>query len=300
MRLGVGLAAAALLMACAEARLDEARTELGCGQVDGLKQIERSAPDFIVVGEVTETTEAPAAFAELACNLAASGEAVFVGVSEYLGGATDAEAGMRGRLEALKAKGASISLGVVDDGDRPYSVRARTASERKWADAIMAQVKASGATRALILVSHTDARNQPWPRGERFAGYDPMPMHLEGEIVSLEIGASPAVGLTAPAVRLYPASINGFDGQIALPRLTRPGIKMAVASAAPVQDGGGRTLDSLPPVGQRAEALRRRDASGGSAAAPPPANSVLAPETRLDPPAPQLDLPAFEPDEGTP
>src|SRR5690606_34504644 len=60
----------------------------------GLKQIVRRAPDFIIVGEFTETSEAPAAFAELACNLVASGEPLFVGVSEYLGGATEAEAAM--------------------------------------------------------------------------------------------------------------------------------------------------------------------------------------------------------------
>ena len=95
-----------------------------------VKQIVRRAPDFIIVGEFTETSEAPAAFAELACNLVASGEPLFVGVSEYLGGATEAEAAMRVRLEALKAKGAPILIGVVDDGARPYDTRARTASER--------------------------------------------------------------------------------------------------------------------------------------------------------------------------
>ena len=46
-------------------------------------------------------------------------------------GATEAEAAMRVRLEALKAKGAPILIGVVDDGARPYDTRARTASERK-------------------------------------------------------------------------------------------------------------------------------------------------------------------------
>lgn len=267
MRLGIGTVVAVLLAACSEARFEEARTELGCGQIDGLKQILRSPPDFILVGEVTETSEVPAAFGELACNLAASGEPLFVGLSEYLGGATEAEVVMRGRLEALKARGAPISIGIVGDGSRPYDTRARTASERKWADAITAQVKGSGAARALILVAHTDARNQSWPRGERFAGYDPMPMHLEGDVVSLEAGASPTVGLVAPAVRFYPASINGFDGEIALPRLTRPGIEMAVASVAPAQ-GAADVIDSGP--------------------------------ASLDVPEPQLDLPQFEPREETP
>ena len=290
MRLGIALVAAALLAACSGARLEEARAKMGCGPVDGLKQIVRRAPDFIIVGEFTETSEAPAAFAELACNLVASGEPLFVGVSEYLGGATEAEAAMRVRLEALKAKGAPILIGVVDDGARPYDTRARTASERKWADAIAKQVTFSGAARALLLVSHTDARNQSWPRGERFAGYDPMPMHLEGDIVSLEIGALPVVGLTAPAIRLYPASSNGFDGQIALPRLTRSAIGMAVASVGPGQAADASSKAPDPAVGLSIDGVREPGASNlRSARAIAP-----APEPALDIPNPAIDLPDFE------
>ena len=236
MRLGVGLALLALAAACSEARFEQARSDMGCAPVDGLKQLSRNTPDYIIVGEFTETMEAPAAFAELACNLAASGEPLFVGVSDYLGGATAAEKEMRARLEALKAKGAPITIASVDDGNRPYDTRARTKSEKAWADAIAAQVKASGAVRALLLVSHTDARNAAWPRGERFAGYDPMPMHLDGEVLSLEIGTAPAIGLKTPTLRLYPEKTNGFSGQIALASLTRPGIELALASTAPATD----------------------------------------------------------------
>jgi hypothetical protein len=238
MRLGIGLASIALLAACSEARLQEARAALGCGPIDGLRQIGLDRPGYIVVGEFTETAEAPAAFAELACNLAASGEPLFVGVSEYLGGATAAETKMRERLDALKALGAPITVGVIDDSDRPYDTRDRTGSEKAWANSITAQVKASGATHSLLLVSHTDARNAAWPRGERFAGYDPMPMHLDGEVMSLEIGPTPAAGLRAPTVRLYPEKTNGFSGQIALATLTRPGLQLAVAAADPTPRSG--------------------------------------------------------------
>ena len=105
-----------------------------------------------------------------------------------------------------------------------------------------------------------------------------MPMHLEGDIVSLEIGALPVVGLTAPAIRLYPASSNGFDGQIALPRLTRSAIGMAVASVAPGQaaDASGKAPD------RGASNLRSE-----RAIAP-------APEPALDIPNPAIDLPDFE------
>lgn len=236
MRLGIALASLALLGACSEAELEEARADLGCGAIDGLKQLSRNKPDFIIVGEFTETTEAPAAFAELACNLAASGEPLFVGVSEYLGGATDAESRMRARLDALKTAGAPIIVAVIDNGTRENDTRARTRSEKKWADAIAGQVKTSGASQALILVPHTDARNASWPRGERFAGYDPMPMHLDGEVLSLEIGSTPATGLKAPAIRLYPEKTNGFSGQVALANLTRP----VVAVMTP--DPNGRSL----------------------------------------------------------
>ena len=102
MRLGLAFLVAAFLAACSEGRLDQARRELGCAPIDGLRPIlGGKQPAWLVVGEFTETNEAPAAFAELACNLAAGGP-LFVGVSEYLGGATDAETRMRARLDELK------------------------------------------------------------------------------------------------------------------------------------------------------------------------------------------------------
>jgi hypothetical protein len=106
MRVGVGLGLLAFAAACSEARLEQTRSDMGCGPVDGLKQLSRNQPDYIIIGEFTETREAPVAFAELACNRAASGEPLFVGVSAYLGGATNAEKEMRARLDALKARGA--------------------------------------------------------------------------------------------------------------------------------------------------------------------------------------------------
>src|SRR5262245_3711756 len=120
MRLGLCLAGLALIAldACSEAKVEQARRDFGCGPVDGVRQIAGSKqPAYVIVGEFTETSEAPAAFAEIACNLAANG-ALFVGVSEYVGGATDAETRMRARIDALIAKGAPITVGVLSDQNR--------------------------------------------------------------------------------------------------------------------------------------------------------------------------------------
>src|SRR6185295_10411871 len=173
MRLGLCLAGLVTiaLTACSEAKLEQAREDFGCGPIDGITQIaNKKQPAYIVVGEFTETNEAPAAFAEIACNLAANGK-LFVGVSEYLGGATDAETRMRKRIDALIAKGAPITIGIISDQNREWSLRDRTGTEKRWAQDIMAKVTASGAKHALLLVAHTDARDAGYPRSERFAGY---------------------------------------------------------------------------------------------------------------------------------
>ena len=227
----------AVLAGCSDPAVDVA-AQWGCGRIDGLKQITgEKASAYVLVGEFTETNEAPAAFAEIACNLAAYQDEddgpLFVGVSEYAGGATDAERNMRARLDQLAAKGAPIIVGTLRSEDHPYAVHQRSAGEAKWAKAIEAQVQAAGASRALLLLPRTDAIAEIIrPRGDRFAGYAPMATHLpEGEVAALEIGMAPTKGLEAPAVRFYPAMTGGFHGQVALATLTRPAVEPLIAEA---------------------------------------------------------------------
>jgi hypothetical protein len=235
MRIVVVLASgliAALLAACSD-RAVELTNDWGCGPIDGLKQVMNAkAPRYILVGEFTETMEAPAAFAELACQLAARQDAtdgpLFVGVSEYVGGATDAEQKMRTRLDALVAKGAPLVIGVIGGNDHPYSVRQRSAAEKEWARNIEDKVITAKASSAVLLMSRTDAiAKSIEPVGERFSGYDPMATFLpQDEVLALEISARPQAGVKAPAIRLYPSMTGGFHGQIALASLTRPEVKM--------------------------------------------------------------------------
>ena len=223
----------ATLVACSEAkRTQEASARFGCQPVDGVAQL--SGPKsarYTLVGEFTETNEAPAAFAEIACHAAAGlkpGEKLFVGVSEYLGGATDAETKMRARLETLAAQGAPIAIDVVGEQGREWMPRARDLSETHWAEAIEAKVKAAGASRALILLDRADASAAPVKGGDRYVGYDPMPLHLlDGAVMSLEIARAATVG-DHPAIRIYPAKTDGFSGQVAFARLTRPGVAVVL------------------------------------------------------------------------
>jgi hypothetical protein len=225
MRLGFGLAALALglLAGCAGNAVVDVADKLGCGEVDGLKQItSEKPPAFILVGEFVETNEAPAAFAELACQLAArqvKDRPLWVGLSEYVGGSSSAERAMRARLEDLVSRGAPMVIGSVLDG-HPTSARDRLVAEKFWAETIMANVKSVGAGRALLLMPRVDAVAEPVKTtSERFDGYDPMTLHLPpGQVLNLEIGQ--AAGLDVPTIRIYPAMTDGFMGQIALSALT--------------------------------------------------------------------------------
>jgi hypothetical protein len=238
----------ATLPACSEKnRVVEADARFGCAPVEGVSQLTGpKTPRYVLVGEFTETNEAPAAFAEIACHAAAGlkpGEKLFVGVSEYLGGATDAETKMRARLDALAATGAAITIGVVGEQGREWTPKTRDLSEAHWAEAIEAKVTASGASRALILLARADASTEPVKGGERYAGYDPMPMHLsDGQVMSLEIARGATVGAN-PAIRIYPRKADGFSGQVAFARLTRPGVAMML----PDSPAPRRTAE--PPIG---------------------------------------------------
>jgi hypothetical protein len=240
MRLGSVLVcmAAMALAACSDDSAGRRAELWGCGPVAGLKALNGpNAPAYILVGEFTETNEAPAAFAEIACRLAAGqGESharLYVGLSQYLGGATDAETRMQQRLEALKAKGAPIVLGVIGADDHPYAIHNRDKAEKIWAENLMAKVKAAGANRALFLMPRTDAIAEPLaPSGDRFAGYSPMPVFLpRQEVLSLEVAINPIPGAPGPEIRVYSSMRNGFHGEVALASLTHPELKIAFAKS---------------------------------------------------------------------
>jgi hypothetical protein len=223
-----------ILGACAD-EADKRRADWGCKPIGGVRVLTaRSAPAYVLIGEFTETNEAPAAFAEIACHMAATGEPLFVGVSEYLGGATDAERAMRARLDALEAKGAPITVGVVTKQGGEYGPHHRTQAETDWARDIVAEVAAANSYRAVILLAKSSASLAPVTgQDERFASYDPMPLHLpEGQVLSLEIvkadrGVVPG-GLAA--VSLYPYPRNGFVGQLAFASLTRPVLDLELST----------------------------------------------------------------------
>lgn len=202
MRWGFGCLAVTLAVsACSEDKAERLAADWGCDRVEGLEAISGDkAPAWILVGEFTETSEAPAAFADVACNLATDGRKLFVGVSDYIGGATDAETRMLIELNAMIAKGAPIFVGHTGSDDHPYITRDRSETEKAWARRLAQKVSAAGASRALLLVSRTDAIAYPIPpSGDRFAGYSPMPVFLRGGVVSLEVAPQPAAAAHGPA-----------------------------------------------------------------------------------------------------
>lgn len=252
MRSGLGLVCAALVLAACSDRPSELAAQWGCGPVEGLKAVSGSA--WVLVGEFTETNEAPAAIADIACNLATDGRKLFVGVTEYLGGASDAEIRMMEELDGMIAKGAPIVVEKIGGEERPYSVHARSKAEKVWAEALTAKVRASGADHALLLVSRADAiADAIPPSGERFAGYDPMPTFLEGGVTSLEVAANPIPGAPGPAIRIGREMKGGFHGELALASLTRPVIALAIPES---RDRPGAV--SVIPGGSAEEEAERR------------------------------------------
>ena len=113
--LGPVALALCLLAGCSGNDVTDFSAELGCGQVDGLVLLTgEKPPAYIIVGETIETKEAPAASAELACQLAArqpKESPLWVGLPDYIGGTTDAVQAMRRRLSDLIAMGAPRGVG---------------------------------------------------------------------------------------------------------------------------------------------------------------------------------------------
>ena len=223
MRLGIGLTLLVLgLFAGCSGKTDLA-ARLGCGPVNGVGQLTGERPaTYVLIGEPVETVEAPAAFAELACHLAArqtQDKPLWIGLSEYAGGTTEAERTMRARLDDLVDRGAPIVIGSLIEG-HPTSARDRNATELYWAETIMANVKSVGAGRALLLLPRVEGVAEPvYAISERYAEYDPMALSLPvGEVLNLEIGQ--AQNLDAPTIRVYRTLTDGYMGQLSLGELT--------------------------------------------------------------------------------
>jgi len=226
MRLGfgqLGLAVALGLLAGCSGKATDLSVKLGCGEIDGLGVLtSEKAPAFILVGEVIETNELPPAFAELACQLAArqpKDKPLWVGLSDYVGGSTDAERAMRKRLEDLIARGAPMVLGSASEG-HTTGVSRREEAERLWAEDIKARMKSANASRALLLMPRFDgvAVRVTGIEG-RFSDYTPMALFLpEGQVMNLEIGQATNIG--SPTIRIYTTMRQGYMGQIALGKVT--------------------------------------------------------------------------------
>lgn len=226
MRLGFGfLSVVALAVsACADDRSAQIAADWGCGPVDGVAAITRDgAPDWVLVGEATESNETPAAFADLACHLATDGQPVFVGVTQYLGGDTDAETAMLASLDQMIAKGAPLIVARISGSDMPYALRNRDRGEESWAATITTQVSATGAKRAVLLVPQADMLAAPvLATYDGIDAQDSKAVFLRGKVVSLEAIATPVEGLAGPTIRSFREAPNGFHGELAFNRVTRP------------------------------------------------------------------------------
>lgn len=240
MRLGFGnlgpvALALCLLAGCAGNDVADLSAELGCGQIDSLGALTgEKPPAYIIVGETIETKEAPAAFAELACQLAArqpKESPLWVGLPDYIGGTTDAVETMRRRLSDLIALGAPMVVGKSMNGSITGASR-REVAERQWATAIGTSVHSASAGRALLLLPRSDGMAVRMIDADgRLEDYTPMALFLpDGQVMNLEIGH--AIGIGSPTIRIYLKITDGYMGQIALATVT-PAEKTAPLDAPP-------------------------------------------------------------------
>lgn len=236
MRLGLGyLAIATLAMSgCGQDTATTLADDWGCSPIVGMAAIAGDqTPNWVLVGETTESREAPAAVADIACHLARGGSPVFVGVSQYHGGDTDAETQMLADLKTMIAKGAPLTVERIGGADHPYALRTRSKAEEGWAQALTERVSAVGASHAVLLVPQADAFARPISASDDGGlASDPELVFLRGRVVSLEAVARPAAGLTSPAIRILRETADGFHGELAFNRLTRP--TLAIVYPEPV------------------------------------------------------------------
>lgn len=248
MRLGVGLTLLALGPFTGCSGDTDVAARLGCGPINGVGQLTgEKPPTYVLVGEPVETDEAPAAFAELACHLAArqtQDKPLWIGLSEYAGGTTEAERSMRERLDDLVDKGAPIVIGSLIEG-HPTSARDRNATELYWAETIMANVKSVGAGRALLLLPRVEGVAETvYAISERYAEYDPMALSLPtGEVLNLEIAQTQ--NLDAPTIRIYRAMTDGYMGQLSLAALTPAEAIADITAPDSLYSGSGQLTQEM-------------------------------------------------------
>jgi len=238
--------------ACTEAPAERLAAKWGCGPVKGLEAVTGApSPDWLFVGELTETAEAPAAIADIACHLATDERKLFVGVTDYAGGATDAEGKMLASLDAMIARGAPLVVEHLVGAEQTPISHNKTEAEKARGRALTRQVAASGARRALLFVPHADAVTEPVaPVSERFTGFTPMAAFLAGGVISLEIAPYPSGLKTGPEIRFYPTTQAGFTGQLTLTSLTRPSLAVVLPGRVPqIQESDeAAPAEAAPPV----------------------------------------------------
>jgi hypothetical protein len=258
-RSGLVLVSAVLALTASGCSRDKAmqnRAEWGCSDIVGADALKgKDAPRWVLVGEATESREGPLAVAELACHLASDGQTVWVGRAAFYP-TTDAEDLMLARLRDLAGKGAPIVTGEfpppLADGGR----KTRSEAEAKRAETVRGHVAAAGSKRALLFTTAADAATGPFaPSGERFAGYEPLAMHLgEGGVASLLVHRSADAGLPAPTVTLHLQAGRDAEGELSLARLTRP----KVQEVATVLKESGRSARHFPQKERPIDALLRQ------------------------------------------
>jgi len=158
----------------------------------------------------------------------------------------------------------------------------------------MARVSATGAERAPLLLPHASAMTQPVARiGDRFAGYSPMPVFLNGSVISLEVSGAPSPDQPGPAIRFHPETQGGFHGELALTHMTRPLVELVLPASQNIAEATieDKVRDEAREKQRAADVLRDALAQARQLLAGEADAAALAPDSPLEP---ELDLPEFK------
>ena len=115
--------------------------------VEGIEAISGdNGPAWVLVGEFTETAEAPAAVADIACHLATDERNALCrrhGLSRRRHRRRDADDRKPGRDD--REGRADRSSSHIGGEDHPYAVHDKSKAEKAWAQALTEKVSAAGA-----------------------------------------------------------------------------------------------------------------------------------------------------------
>ena len=189
-----------------------------------------------------------------------------IGVTDRAGGMTDAEAGLQRLADYLQTQhGSNVSFAVFEQPDERRAARDRSDSERRQADTIVAELDRMGAARAIMLVPKSEASIMQFvSASERFSGYAPMAMYLPmDDVLNFQVTRSSDAEATNIALHMFPEPIDGFAGELALSRLTHPGLPPIVRgqTAKLTEDGQWVIPVAEPAIDKSAEAKARREAA---------------------------------------